>query len=299
MPLVYCPETDIFRLQPVSDYMVCPTNTVGSMEKGLGLAFHNHVDGLYAFYRDKVKKNDIHIGQVYEYRPKNKVVATLLLPTKRHWVDGTDLDLIKRALRSLRAFLREVPYRTVTMPSLSASIQDTDLSKSVYDLMHTYLDELPNIIHVSMWPSDFTIQPSYLGVIGSHTIKDRDYIASCIQNACQTWQKDPQKDFLKWVSGNMTGVDMITCGSTYKDESALVHTIGNKSPLIVFPDKKRYGSYATIKQDRCVLNIATHVIFISDPKKSQRVQQALGLVKRWNAKCDTLHIKTFHHYTKK
>lgn len=298
MPLVHRAETDIFRLQAVSDYMLCPTNTVGSMEKGLGLAFHQHVSGLYDYYRNKLKKDEFHIGQIYEYRPKNRSVAALLLPTKRHWIDATDLDLIKRALRALRAFLQDVPYRVLTMPSLSASIQDADVSKDVHDLMVTYLDDLPNIIHVATWPNYFNILPLYLGIIGSQTVTDKDYIASCVAGACKQWQKNPKQDFLKWVSGNVAGVDQIVCGASYQDRNALVYTIGNNTPLIVFPDKARYGSNAITKQDRCVMDIATHVICISDPKKNPRIQQALGLVKRWNAKCDAHHVKMYQHYIK-
>lgn len=299
MPLVHRAETDIFRLQTVSDYMVCPTNTVGSMSKGLGLAFHEHVDGLYTYYKDKLKKDDFHIGQVYAYKPKNTPVTTLLLPTKRHWVDGPDLDLTKRALRALRKFLRDVPSRVVTMPSLSASIHDADMSKDILDLMYTYLDDLPNIIHVSTWPSDFKTFPLYLAIIGSSTITDVSYITSCIEDACTGWHIDPKEDFWKWVAGYASGVDAIACGKTYKDKKALVHTIGPKDSLIVYPDTERYGTHATIKQDRCIIDIATHVIGITEPKKSLRVQQALGLVKRWNAKCDPHQVKTYRHYIKK
>mgnify|MGYP006440837333 CR=1 FL=1 len=300
MPLVHRAEKDIFRLETVSDYMVCPTNTVGSMSKGLGLAFHEHVDGLYTYYKNKLKKDDFHIGQVYAYKPKNTSITTLLLPTKRHWVDGPDLDLTKRALRALRRFLQDVPSRVVTMPSLSASIQDADVSKDITDLMYTYLDDLPNIIHVSTWPSDFKTPPLYLAVIGSQTITDVSYITSCIQDACTTWQVDPKQDFWKWISGATSGgVDVVACGKMYDDKKALVHILGPKNTLIVQSDTERYGTYATIKRDRCLMDIATHVIGIADPKKALRVQQALGLVKRWNAKCDSHDVKLYRHYTKK
>lgn len=291
MPLVFRAETDIFRLTTVSDYMVYPTNIVGAMNKGLGLEFQNRVSGLYDYYKNLCMQKTIHVGQTYPYKPKNGAYTTLLLPTKRHWVDATDIDNTKRALRALRRFLLDVPKRTVAMPSLSASIKDPAIAKDVSRLMYTYLNDLPNIIYVSMWPDDFSVKPRYLGIIGSHTLTDRAYVESCIKDACTTWSLDPKKDFLKWVSSQQHGVDEIACGFTYEDTKALVHTFQHKDPVIVFPDVERYGTTAYFKQNRLVVEMATHIIGIVDPKKSNATRMALNLAYRWNKRVSDAHKK--------
>jgi len=286
MPLVPRAERDILRLKPVVNAIVNPTNTRGAMGAGLALALREAFPP--AYYEDFVKAckdEKVKIGKLHTWTDPANGFILINLPTKDHFADPSKIEYVKRGLRSLRTYLSERPLMSIVMPMLGCGLGQLD-EKEVEALNYEYLDDLPNIIHVSRWPSAFPDgPPKYLGVIGSRILKDSAYVEECVTAALVKWGLKPE-DFAACVSGGADGVDTIACGKSMADESykdSLAVRLKMR-PIIVQADWKKYGRTAGFKRNHALVDIVTHCVAILDERESPSVgtRQALTLVKAWN-----------------
>lgn len=184
-----------------TDVIVNPTNLMGVMGAGLAKQFRDNVPGLEGIYKvacakrerestfdgfqttEKLKgeiitgshqtmfQGDLMLFEDPVCRPDGPRV--LCFPTKRHWKEGSDLDLIEQGLQTFVENYEKFNIKSITFPKLGCGLGGLDWEKDVAPLMHKYLDRLPIQVEVcgevfqekmmsgtrGMLPTVFDIQP--------------------------------------------------------------------------------------------------------------------------------------------
>lgn len=285
MPLVKRAEESILRLEPIIDIIVNPC-ALGTMGAGLSLAMRERFgEEMFKDYREKSLSGDLRLGNIHEWKDAKSGITLLNIPTKEHFANPAEVEIVKKSLRSIREYLQKSRYLTVVTPMIGGGYGQLPLEEAE-PLNEDYLGDLPNIIHVSMLPKAFEKLPKYLAVIGSRVLDDRNYIETHVAAALKKWDMKIT-DFDAMISGGATkGVDVIACGRaidhpSYKD--SLAQKLGIRA-LIAEADWDRYGLSAGYKRNQTVIDIGTHVVALIDERKKKSVgtRQAIHILKNHN-----------------
>ncbi len=282
MTVVLRAEESVFRLAPLVDVMVCPTNLNGAAGKGLALAFReNHPDAFHVHY-EACKNGKIDLGSIHVINDSKSTYKLVFMPLKRHHADASDPDDIKRGLDKLRRWLQMPQHSlyTVCMPMLGCGE-----GRLGYEVMEPaffeYLDHLDNVVHLCQWPDKMNHIPKYLAIIGpraygNETAKDmtaelyqEQYAAieNGVNQALSSWGLT-YDDFDAVVSGGAVGVDTVACGRgrtdpTYK--TSLAGQYSKRPPIICPADWDRLGRVAGFKRNATIVDIATHIVAFRPP----------------------------------
>lgn len=87
--------------------LVDPVNTVGAMGKGLALEFRRRYPSLEEPYRRRCADGSFTIGRLMLLKVQDRHV--LLLPTKRHWRQKSEVSYIEQALANVKRNLHRFP----------------------------------------------------------------------------------------------------------------------------------------------------------------------------------------------
>lgn len=164
-----------------TDVIVNPTNLMGPMGAGLAKKFKEKFPGLEGIYRvscAKRAKEETYDGFRSAEKPSGFIRThssetmfegdlflfenpvgnpdgprVLCFPTKRHWKDPSDLDLIRKGLQTFVSEYRQYNIKSITFPKLGCGLGGLDWEKEVKPLMHKYLDDLP--IQIEVCGEDF------------------------------------------------------------------------------------------------------------------------------------------------
>lgn len=127
--------------------VVCSTNTIGAMGKGIAVEFRNRVPGLYRFYQgiyNDIPPNyhKIHRLEVFDVDDKRKV---LLFPTKDNWRFPSKLPMIDANLRQLAERYEEFGITSIGLPLIGCGHNTGQLNwgRQVRPLVYQHLDPLP------------------------------------------------------------------------------------------------------------------------------------------------------------
>ena len=280
MPVVIRAESDFFRLAPLVDIMVNPANEMGAAGAGISKEFRDRVPGFYERWNRRCKLGHFKIGQPHAYRDHAQMNYTILsVATKRHWKDPSELEYIERALRDIREYLLALPerkYMTVAMPALGCGNGQLDRS-IVIPMIYDLLDDLDNVVHLSMRESDIGHFPKYLAIVGPRHLcspeyepklerwqieESRQYVDECVKSALATWGL-AWSDFDAVVSGGADGVDAIACGLDRQHPSylqSLAHRYHAVPPIICKADWPRFRKSAGYRRNQTVADIGTHFV---------------------------------------
>lgn len=298
MPLVRRALQDMFVLAPYVDAMVNPVNLVGAMGKGLALEYKQRHPAMYDRYRTHCDKGELHVGKIHVYKDARMSYSVVNLPTKRHFADASDPEDIKRGLFALRRWLEHPSRRlfTVAMPMLGCG--EGRLGYEIMEPMFfEYLDNLDNVIHLSMLPEKMDHVPKYLAIIGPRSYTDREAIEQGVETALTKWGLT-WTDFDAIVSGGAPGVDSVACGTDRKDPSydaSLAKEHHPLLPIICKADWDRLGKAAGMIRNRTVINIATHVVaFLPPDVKSVGTPGAIAVLRSVNRSLPLSEQKLLH-----
>jgi O-acetyl-ADP-ribose deacetylase (regulator of RNase III) len=135
--------------------LVCPTNCVGVMGKGLALQFKKRYPGYYTDYRWRCDNGYMKIGRVDVWAigfflvPPEEIPGMKFIfsfPTKLHWRDKSELPFIESGLEDLIRLLTRKPYvRSVAVPALGAGLGGLAWS-DVKPLMVEAARRLPDVL---------------------------------------------------------------------------------------------------------------------------------------------------------
>lgn len=274
MPMVARSEVSYSRLFHLVDYVINPVNLQGVMGAGIAKMIKDLHPDMFEDYHAACKDGrltshtPIHVFPTSKSNGCNYDVINLM--TKNHWMDDTELSYIENSLKHLVNFLKDKPLANVATPMLGCGRGNREYDE-VIPIISKHLDAIPNIVHVSMRPDYFTKPLYYLGIIGSRSFRHKqdrlnaNVMDKIIKNALAKWELTLD-DFSGVVSGGAHGVDTLACGrsmddSTYTESFAYRH---NLKPIIVQADWDKYKKSAGYIRNQSVVDIATHIVSITD-----------------------------------
>ena len=226
-----------------TDVIVNPTNLIGPMGAGLARQFKEKYSGIEGVYRiscgirSREKTYDgfrsaekpsgfiitdasqpMFEGNLFLYR--NSAVnpdmpRVLCFPTKRHWKDPSDLDLIRKGLQTFVSEYRRFNIKSITFPKLGCGLGGLDWEKEVKPLMHRYLDDLP--IQIEVCGEDFQ----------KEIIKATDFTnINCTGHKYSQWSRTHTYTFDCEIKGEK---NQLTYELYYEDEgeSFVIHSAHN------------------------------------------------------------------------
>ena len=100
--------------------IVIPVNTVGVMGAGLAKQAKVRFPLVDQAYRSALRLGCLEIGKVFPvYLPEKYL---LLLPTKKHWRNPSELEYVKQGLMSLTRFMKREPFKRIAIPKLGCGL---------------------------------------------------------------------------------------------------------------------------------------------------------------------------------
>ncbi len=106
--------------------LVNPVNCVGTLGKGLALAFKQRFPAIEAPYKAACRQGNVAPGrvQVLDVTPAgdSPVRYVVNFPTKRHWRDRSRLDDIEAGLDSLEAAVNAIGIASIAIPALGCGL---------------------------------------------------------------------------------------------------------------------------------------------------------------------------------
>lgn len=123
-----------------ADILVNTVNLVGIMGKGVAKEFKNRFPDMFEDYSKACKEKKIGNGILHIFSEDDCIIVNL--PTKQHWRNDSDYELIQKGLIGLRGFLMNFgPSVTVVVPALGCGCGNLEWSR-VKVLIKYYLKDL-------------------------------------------------------------------------------------------------------------------------------------------------------------
>ena len=111
---------DIF--QSDCEAFVNPVNCVGTMGKGLALAFREKFPAsMFADYQEACKRGTLQVGKVHVWL-NNNGPHIINFPTKKHWRDNSRLEWITAGLADLARIIHENHLPSVAIPGIGCGL---------------------------------------------------------------------------------------------------------------------------------------------------------------------------------
>lgn len=113
----YLPTANIFDDPGI---IVIPVNTVGVMGAGLAKQAKERYPLAERAYRSALRTGCLKIGQVFPvYLPETYL---LLLSTKKHWRNPSELAYVKLGLMSLTRYMLRESFKRIAIPKLGCGL---------------------------------------------------------------------------------------------------------------------------------------------------------------------------------
>lgn len=289
MPVVRRAEENYARLFPFADVAVNLATLTKTMTAGIAKELADLHPKMLESYKTACEDGTLSLeSPIHTYRDDSMAYTIVNMVTKSHWADGADLSLIRKGLEALKAYLLDKPNLSVVMPMLGAGNSNRSYEETE-PLIKEVLDDLPNVIQVSMRPSHFEKPLRYLAVVGSRKLTQehlRPTIKMVIEMQLEAWGLT-QEDFEAWISGGAPGIDTFACGKSYTDDSyekSLAKELHPRKPVIVQANWNEYKKTAGFIRNQTVADIATHVIALKSNGEGDNVgtTMMINLVEKLN-----------------
>lgn len=133
--------------------LVNPVNTAGVMGAGLALQFKLAYPDMYHQYAATCRAGGVRTGRVLVHYAASgrKPWYIIMLPTKEHWRNPSQLEWIDWGLTDLRALIEELNIRSIAIPPLGCGLGGldwTDVRKLIEDRLGG-LDDVDVVLYVS------------------------------------------------------------------------------------------------------------------------------------------------------
>ena len=135
--------------------LTCTINVVGVMGAGIAKEFRSRYPELFDYYRSRypfhrnprtTDLDNVLIHQLLTY-PINQHQQCLLFPTKKHWINPSQIEWIDENLELLSRYYVELGITSLALPALGCSNGKLNF-EDVLPLIKKHLDPLPFPIEV-------------------------------------------------------------------------------------------------------------------------------------------------------
>jgi O-acetyl-ADP-ribose deacetylase (regulator of RNase III) len=257
----------MFEFEHVTDYMVNPVNLKGVSGAGLAAVFRDKAPKHIEIYREACRTKELRIGTVQVIEDVDQPWGIINFPTKDHYQNLSEEADIKRGLVALRELLLQDKYRyaTIGMPMLGCGLGKQSYD-TVYPMMIEYLGDLEATVFLSMHPDKTEMRPRYLMIAGPMdyglTDEQQKSIEWAIEKSLEVKMGMAITDYEGVVTGGYPGVDAFVGGTDFMQDAqaTYVYRKTGKMPLVVKPNKIRYGIGSNLHQANLLCEIADDVI---------------------------------------
>lgn len=164
--------------------LVNTVNTVGVMGAGVALTTKMIFPKMFQQYKKFCKDHLFNIGQLWLYTNSNRW-AILNFPTKKHWMDKSEIEWIHMGLRNFTKTYEERGIKEIAFPMLGCNNGGLSVNE-VYPVMMSYLDPLP--IPIEIWLHDETA-PNPIWEELAEVCKDEDTTFKRIVGRCTCFEE--------------------------------------------------------------------------------------------------------------
>jgi O-acetyl-ADP-ribose deacetylase (regulator of RNase III) len=138
------------------------------MGKGIALEFAKRYPGLAAHFGKVVKYNG---NRVFMFMTEPDQAQVVSFPTKNHWKDGSDIDLIIQSAKELVYLTTRYSWVKVVLPRPGCGLGGLDWEKEVKPAIENILDDRFYIIT----PFEPNSEPSVCHICGRDRLEGCDY----------------------------------------------------------------------------------------------------------------------------
>lgn len=145
-------EGDIFDSCPVGSTLhalVNPANKAGSMGAGLALEFKNRWPAYYADYLRFLERQGFSKKALHTWRDDAGLIL-ITLPTKIHYRNPSNMDLIRAGLEELSEFCFDNDVTSLSVPALGCGLGGL-LWKDVKPEIIRQLRSLSEVCHINLF----------------------------------------------------------------------------------------------------------------------------------------------------
>jgi len=266
MPLIIKVTRDMFEFTDSPSYYINPVNLLGVSGAGLALEFKTRAPDYLEPYKAACKSKELRIGTVQVIEETGNPWGIINVPTKRHYMDQSDENDIRRSLEALRELLQTDRYKrsSLVIPMLGTGCGKKSY-EIVYPMMMDYLSDLEATVFLSMSPDRTEMRPRYLTIVGPPTFElsdiNKQVVDNTIDKVMNSWGDD-LSDYVGIASGGYPGIDTYVCGRDFlkdKEDTYVFKKTGN-IPLVIKPNNVRDGVTANLSQNQLLCEIADDII---------------------------------------
>lgn len=121
-----------------AEIVVIPVNCVGVAGTGLALAAREASPAWFYYYRHACRKKRFTEKTLLTYRPKGFPYTLMAAPTKRHWKNSSDLDMVTRTIKGIEQYCRAHQVKTIALPKLGCGAGGLPYETGVRSLLFAY-----------------------------------------------------------------------------------------------------------------------------------------------------------------
>lgn len=135
-----------------ADVLVCPTNSLGVMGKGLAKQFRERFKGLFIKYQRHCKNHDL--NDMVPFVDRRSIEPTIYcLHTKRHWREDSSRPIVGRGFRKLITWCVENEIATVAIPELGCGNGNLSFEEDVFPIIKQVLSTVAEPLEVRIYRS--------------------------------------------------------------------------------------------------------------------------------------------------
>lgn len=149
MPIVREVHGDL--LTSNANLLGCTVNIMGVMGAGVAKAFADRYPDLFYHYARLCRQRKFNLDHIAVFRPAGASHSVVMIPTKDHWQNPSDLGQVQACLVNLSDYLKTDGrhWHTVALPPLGCGNGGLDYESQVRPLMYRYFEDVP--CQVEVW----------------------------------------------------------------------------------------------------------------------------------------------------
>ena len=144
---------DLFEQNDV-DAIVIPTNCRGVMGAGIARQFKRLYPSIASLYMTCSRKGGVKIGEVVSAVIGEQTV--IFFPTKKHWINSSQMSYISQGLIALREFSDERDFRTVALPAIGCGLGGLNFQR-VREQIYAKLQHDENTTYFLLVPNEYAL----------------------------------------------------------------------------------------------------------------------------------------------
>lgn len=131
-----------------ADILVCPVNVIGVMGAGVAKSFRDHHPDLYYYYKKVCREGTFHLGTLALCQPQGVSYQVLLMPTKNHFRDASDVQQVQSMIRCMAQQAQTQHWSSIAIPPVGCGLGGLDFTTQVEPTIIEYCEPLDTLVTI-------------------------------------------------------------------------------------------------------------------------------------------------------